>query len=108
MKKLIGIKFDSDKPDWSLFPFTAGEAVVKIMMFGAKKYARDNWKHVKPGERYLAAAIRHIGKWLDGQPKDDETGYSHLWHAGCCLLFAIWLEQNGRMVCNADRTDGGK
>jgi hypothetical protein len=95
----LGIKYDEEKADWTLFPFSAGEAIVRIMMFGCKKYTRDNWKHVQPGQRYLAAAIRHIGRWLDGEAKDSETGCSHLWHAGCCLVFAIWLEIEGKMVC---------
>lgn len=95
--KPLGRKFDEDKSDWTLFPWEAGEAVIKIMMFGARKYARGNWKHVEPGTRYLSAAIRHISSWLNGEAVDSETGYSHLWHAGCCLMFAIWLEIHGKI-----------
>lgn len=97
-KKVIGLKYDENKVDWTLFPWSAGAAIVEIMMFGAKKYARNNWKHVVPGERYLAAAIRHIGTWLDGESKDKESGCSHLAHAGCCLLFAIWFESKGKIT----------
>ena len=96
-KKPLGRKFDEDKADWTLFPFSAGECVVKILMFGKRKYARNNWQHVRPGERYLAAAIRHIGAWCEGETNDKESGMSHLWHAGCCLIFAIWLEKNGHI-----------
>lgn len=101
--KPLGRKYDEDKTDWSLFPWEAGAAIVRIMMFGAKKYARGNWKHIDNGVRYISAAIRHIAAWLGGEAKDSETGYSHLWHAGCCLVFAIWLEIKGKLT--NDRLD---
>ena len=97
-KKPLGRKFDEGKPEWSLFPFEAGACIVKVMMFGAKKYARDNWKHVKPPMRYIDACYRHLGAWSDGEKNDKETGFSHLWHAGCCIIFAIWLELKGKLT----------
>jgi hypothetical protein len=95
MSNEVGLKFDDGKTDWSLAPWAAFDAIIRVMMFGAKKYARGNWKHVKPAHRYISAAYRHLNVWCDGDATDSETGFSHLWHAGCCLIFCIWLEIKG-------------
>lgn len=87
----FGMKFDGDKLDWSLMPFEQLEDVVKVLMIGAKKYQRDNWKFVDDAERrYFNAAMRHIIAYQNGQYYDDETKQPHLAHAICCLLFLLY------------------
>lgn len=89
-----GIKYDQDKPVWSLLPFRAVKEVVDVLTSGAKKYSPDNWKIVPNArQRYVDAAFRHFVDWQDGEKKDKETGKSHLAHAVCCLLFLLWFEQ---------------
>lgn len=89
-----GMKFDAGKPDYTLVPWDGVEEIVKVLEFGAKKYERDNWKYVDGAQtRYLAAAFRHIIAYNQGQTTDQETGLSHLAHAGCCLLFLLSLEK---------------
>lgn len=89
-----GRKYDTGKPDYTLLPWDAVEQIVKVLDFGARKYARDNWKHVAGGNsRYLAAAFRHLAAHTKGEKFDQETGLSHLAHAGCCLLFLLALEK---------------
>jgi len=93
----LGVKYDSDKPRWSLLPFKALQEVVEVLTFGAKKYASDNWKIVPNAqERYIDAAYRHLADWNSGEKKDPETNKSHLAHAICCLLFLLWFEQKHR------------
>jgi hypothetical protein len=96
--KSVGAKCDGDKADWSLLPIEPVEEVVQVLMFGAKKYAPDDWKHVENGEvRYFNAAMRHILAWKKGENTDPETGINHLAHATCCLLFLQWKDaQNGK------------
>ena len=90
-----GMKFDSGKLDYTLLPWDGIEEVVKVLEFGAKKYARDNWKKVE-SQRYMAAAFRHLVAHSKGELTDSETGLSHLAHASCCVLFMLSLEkQNG-------------
>lgn len=90
----IGVKFDEDKPDYSLIPPNALEEVVKALTYGAKKYDRDNWKKVKYAlPRYFAAAQRHIWQIQKGEKFDSETGIHHMAHAICCLMFFIELDQ---------------
>ena len=90
----VGRKFDAGKLDYTLVPWDGLEEVVKVLEFGARKYARDNWKHVEGADtRYLAAAFRHLIAYNTGEKVDQETGLSHLAHAGCCLLFLLSLEK---------------
>lgn len=91
----IGRKFDGGKLDYTLVPFEGLDEIVKVLMFGAKKYDRDNWRHVEnAAQRYAAAAFRHLTAYNKGEHADQETGLSHLAHAGCCLLFLLSLEQD--------------
>ena len=82
------MKYDNDKLDYTLLPFDALEKVTKVLEFGAKKYARDNWKTVEKS-RYMKACLRHIFAYIRGEEKDSESGESHLSHAACCLLFML-------------------
>ena len=87
-----GKKYDTDKLDYSLVPWRAVDEVVKVLMFGAAKYQRDNWKHVSNGKRrYSSAAYRHINAMMEGEWRDVESGLPHAAHAVCCLIFILWL-----------------
>ncbi len=99
----LGVKFDSGKAQWSLVPFGAMSDVVQVLTYGANKYAPDNWKYVKDAEkRYIDAGFRHFTAYASGEEGDPETGYSHLAHAICCLLFLLAFERGD---VNADKSD---
>jgi len=90
------IKKDEEKTMWQLLPVEPMEMVMKVITFGSIKYGSWNWcKHrkVKGGkERYIGAVLRHITAYMGGEKNDVETGYHHLSHAICCLLFILWGE----------------
>jgi len=91
--RVEGIKFDNDKPQWSLLPFKALKEVVDVLTYGAKKYAPDNWKKVPDARRrYIDAGFRHLTAYASGEKLDSETGKSHLAHAICCLLYLLAFE----------------
>lgn len=85
-----GIKFDQGKPDLSMVSYDLLEEIAYVREFGAKKYARDNWKLGFKVTRSCAAALRHIFKFLSGETLDPESGRPHLAHAVCCLEHAIY------------------
>jgi hypothetical protein len=94
----VGRKDDAEQPRWSLLPWEPVEEVVRVLGFRAKKYGDSNWQSVeKPQERYFSAAVRHLGAWHLGEPKDSESGFSHLAHAVCCLLFLMWFDRKKRI-----------
>ncbi len=87
-----GVKHDQGKDPWHLLPWDAVRCIVKVLMFGAKKYAPRNWEKGMAWHRLYGATIRHMTAWWEGEVKDPETGYSHLWHAATCILFLIAYE----------------
>jgi len=88
--RVTGVKYDNDKPQWSLLPFKALGQVVEVLTYGAKKYAPDNWKKVPNAkQRYIDAGFRHFTAYASGEKHDQETGKHHLAHAICCLLYLV-------------------
>ena len=90
-----GRKDDGGKDPWHLLPWDAVRGIVKVLRFGADKYQPRNWEKGMDWSRCYSACIRHLTAWFHGEPKDADTGYSHLWHAGCCILFLIAYEIRG-------------
>lgn len=91
-----GRKFDEEKLRWDLLPLDCVEECVKILTFGSKKYAPNNWQQVEDGKnRYFAALMRHLVSSRSGETIDPESGLSHLSHALCNLVFLIYLEKHG-------------
>lgn len=85
-----GVKHDAAKARYDLVPPLSLEAVVRVLTYGAKKYAPGNWRLVPDARsRYFAAAMRHTWAWWRGEPCDPESGEHHLAHAICCLMFAM-------------------
>jgi len=87
------IKNDKDKPRMDLLPPKALVGIAKIMTYGAVKYADFNYKMGEGLEwrQPFAACLRHLNDWNDGEDNDKETGQSHLYHAGCCIMMLIDL-----------------
>jgi hypothetical protein len=88
-------KKDHGKPMWDLLPYKQVSDIVDILTFGASKYGPNQWQEVDNARyRYFAAMMRHLTAWWEGESVDDESGKSHLAHAGCCLLFLMWFDNN--------------
>jgi hypothetical protein len=83
------------KPKWHLLPMHLFEGVVRVLEFGAKKYATWNWTKGSPYSTPFDCAIRHLFKfyWL-GEDLDPETGEHHLDHAITNLLFLRHYTKN--------------
>jgi hypothetical protein len=80
-----GLKFDNDKPDLSFISKDLMEQMAYVRAFGAKKYARDNWRLGFKYNRSIAAALRHIMAFKEGEDLDRESRLPHVAHALCCL-----------------------
>jgi Domain of unknown function (DUF5664) len=90
-----GRKDDIAKDPWHLAPWDSFRAIVLVLQFGAKKYEPRNWEKGMSWSRVYSALIRHLTAWWMGEKLDPETGLSHLWHAGCCVVFLIAFEMRG-------------
>lgn len=87
-----GRKDDAGKPRFDLIPPEFDLAVARVLEYGARKYAPDNWRKVSDWKaRYTAALMRHVCAWRAGEELDKESGLPHLAHAACCVAFLISL-----------------
>lgn len=84
-----GVKYDEGKPDLTILPKALLDETAKVMMYGANKYERDNYKKGFPITRTLAAALRHIYSYLDKEDNDPESGLSHLGHAAASIAMTL-------------------
>ena len=88
-----GKKDDEDKLDTLLlykdlvYPLTR---VNEVLDYGAAKYEARNWRKISI-KRYEAAMMRHISEYFKDTeaPYDEESGFHHLAHAVCCMLFIL-------------------
>lgn len=82
-----GVKDNVNKPRLDLIPslplFKAGE----VLAFGARKYKPHNWRLGLSWLETYGSLQRHLAAWLDGEDNDRESGYHHLAHAVCQMLF---------------------
>ena len=81
-------KETKDKPDLSLIPYCVEAELAKAMEYGAAKYQRYNYTKGHNISQLVAAAKRHLGKYLAGEESDDESGVHHLGHvmANCLMM----------------------
>jgi len=87
------LKFDTDKLPVNLLSTEALNQTAAVLKFGADKYHAHNWRDGFAWSRPLAAAMRHIMAFNDGEDKDPESGLSHLAHAACCIMFLLEFEK---------------
>lgn len=92
------IKFDDGKRRYELLPPRELAQVVDILMLGANKYGKDNWKKMddEDADRIVGAVYRHFEAWRQGDKLDKESGENHLAHAITNLLFLLWRDNEER------------
>jgi hypothetical protein len=98
-----GKKDDGGKLRWSLLIQSYLTGIVRILEYGAKKYASHSWQVVPEGEtRYYEALKRHLDAMqqddgsIDLNSVDEESGMPHLWHL---QTNAYFLEYFRRQEC---------
>ena len=69
-----------------LVPMAAVGEIAEVFGFGATKYSDHNWRKGYDYGLSFAALCRHLALWNEGQNLDEESGLSHLAHAGWHIL----------------------
>ncbi|GHV49835.1 hypothetical protein FACS1894216_00940 [Synergistales bacterium] len=84
----MGIKHDAGKPDYTLITKDFLDGLSRVMMFGAEKYGRDNWRTppLLSKERLCAAIARHLWAIIDGEDVDAEDGIEHRYHIAANVM----------------------
>lgn len=92
-----GLKYDGDKPRWTLMMGGLAYAlslVVMVLTFGASKYKAHSWRQVENGrERYRDALYRHLAAYEAGEVHDPESGLPHLAHVTTNAMFLLELDK---------------
>jgi hypothetical protein len=85
--KHIAMKFDEHKARIELVDPLAIEGLAKVLEFGAKKYAVDNWRNGFNYTRIIGSLERHLNAIKRGEDVDPESGLPHIDHVGCNWMF---------------------
>lgn len=89
------------KPDPSLVPQAGILHEAMAFQDGATKYGAYNWREKKvKGRVYVAAAMRHLGQYLDGENFDPKSKVHHLGHARACLGIILDALETGNLIDN--------
>jgi len=97
-KTVHGVK----KTPLHLLPAPALVEMAGAMRLGAEKYGPYNWRDKTVSSSvYMAAAMRHLLVWWEGEDLDPESLNHHLGHAMACC--AIVLDAAHYAKLNDDR-----
>lgn len=80
-------RFNEGKPKWSLVHFESLVPMIRVLEFGARKYAPENWKKGLDLKEILESMQRHLAALMDGEETDKESGISHMGHIQCNAMF---------------------
>lgn len=81
------MRFNGGKPQWSLVHFKSLEPMIRVLEFGALKYAPRNWQKPMDITQILESMQRHLAALFDGEEVDNESGISHMGHIMCNAMF---------------------
>lgn len=94
-KDLIGQK----KVALNLVPPSSIIYQALAMEDGAFKYGPYNWRSNKViASIYIAAAIRHLMSWQDGEENADDSKKPHLGHALACIGIIVDAKETGNLI----------
>jgi hypothetical protein len=86
------MRFNEGKLQWGLVEWKSMEPMVEVLMFGAQKYAPDNWKKGQDRMENLESAMRHLMAMMRGEILDPESGKPHVGHLMCCAMFNSYFD----------------
>lgn len=87
------------KPPLWLVPAAATIVESEVFRLGAAKYGPYNWRQKKVRATvYVAALLRHVYSYLDGEDLDPESGQSHVAHARACTAILLDAAETGNLI----------
>jgi hypothetical protein len=85
------LRYNQGKVQWSLVDYKSIEPMVRVLEYGCKKYAKDNWKKGMPASQIIESMLRHTYKLLEGELVDPESGIEHVGHIQCNAMFLAYV-----------------
>lgn len=86
-------RFNNGKLKWSLLHWPTVAGLVRVLMFGSKKYSANNWMKGLPVTEISESMIRHLIAYLDGEDNDPESGLPHVDHIQCNAMFLAFMSK---------------
>lgn len=81
------LRYNTDKLKWSYVDFKSLEPLVRVMMYGANKYAPKNWQKGLDLDETLESLSRHLFALMRGEIVDPESGEEHIGHVMANAMF---------------------
>jgi hypothetical protein len=85
------LRYNQGKVQWSLVDYKSIEPMVRVLEYGCKKYAKENWKKGMPASQIIESMLRHTFKLLEGELVDPESGIEHVGHIQCNAMFLAYV-----------------
>lgn len=91
------MRFNTGKPQLSymLEADVAMKGMCAAFEFGAKKYARGNWKSGLNPNEIVDSLLRHLMSYQNGEVLDLESGLPHIDHITCNAVFLATFGNRG-------------
>jgi hypothetical protein len=90
-KQEQALRYNQGKLQWALVDFDSLEGLVRVLEYGAAKYAPDNWKKGMPVTQVSESLMRHLFAFLRGEDVDPESGCRHISHVMCNTMFLEYI-----------------
>ena len=87
-----GVKNDTGKERFDLFPPKPLFEIARVFTIGAKKYDDRNWEKGMSWGRIFSAMMRHAWKWWMGEKYDTVDGQHHLASVAWCAMVLMEYE----------------
>lgn len=81
------LRYNIGKPQWSLVDFKSLEPLVRVMEYGANKYAPKNWMIGLNIDQILESLTRHLFALMSGEIIDPESQQEHIGHIMANAMF---------------------
>lgn len=101
------LRYNEGKVRMSFLSMKGLLPMVYVLMFGAIKYAKNNWKKDMDLFEILESMYRHVDKLRDGEAYDEDTGLHHIGAIMCNGMFFSYhmVKQFGEQAIFKPGTD---
>lgn len=66
---------------------------------GGDKYGKRNWTIDEIlASTYVAAMMRHLKAWTEGEDLDPDSGWNHLYHLRACCAVVLDGDKHGKLI----------
>jgi len=91
-------RYNTGKLRWDLVDWEGIEEMLKVLEFGANKYAANNWQKGLHKKEILESTQRHLIKLFQDEEVDQESQLHHAGHIMCNMMFYLYHDRHSSFV----------